>query len=194
MRHVVAPRRVVRPALAAGALGGAAGGLAFALAHLVLVKPVWLLFALGPALGALCGVAFGHARRALDRPGPLVVVLAWACALPAWALAVARALAGAPNAVGFDAPTLAAHLSGFAVGAAIGGLLSRSAKGALAMAAAGGAVTLAGARQILVGGGSQRGIAFFLALAGVAAFAGFVMDRFGISTQERIGGGEDRRA
>jgi hypothetical protein len=184
-RGLSTPGAPLRRNLVAGALAGAAGAFAFAVAHAILIVPIWTRSASGFLFGVLAGAAAGwaytelgfdarasRARTALGRVavGASFGALLWFAVVPVTlADALLRAVGLAPR---YELLAVAvAVVLALAGGGILGWWLGHSRRAAVAGASAAMLLTVAMAGPVPVGR-SVRALAIFLAVLPVAAVGG----------------------
>lgn len=146
--------RSLSVSLKAGALIGFLAGVAFALAHLLLIKPVAVVFLVAPSGAAVQGAAVGWAwhrlRRARPRLRGVAVGALFAASLaPVGALA---AVATCETEAGARPACFAVLLAPPLVMLLAGAILTRNLSSALVAALAGAALVLPLGRQTLTAG------------------------------------------
>ena len=175
----------ILPAVTAGVLSGVAGALLFALAHALLIVPIWNRMGSGILFGALAGAAAGwafaemHPQAARNRSASGVIAGAGFGALLWLAAAPVTAADAALRALG-----LAARFELVAVGVALalavgdglllGWVTTHRRRGAIAAAVAVLLLVVAMAGPVPVGR-SIRAFNIFLAVLPAAVLAGVVL-------------------
>ena len=184
------PSPAIRRNLVAGALAGLCGGLAFALAHAILIVPIWNRSAGGLLAGALAGAIAGWAytdvgfdpttRAGGDRgvgahaaAGALLGALLWLAVVPVTVVdAALRTLGVLPR---YELLGVAvAVLLAVGAGALLGWRRGRTRRAAIAGAAAALMLTIAMGGPVPVGH-SRRALGIFLAVLPAAVTGGAVL-------------------